>query len=75
MQLLLSFIIDFVNVNVTLFLELQLLQQELQLSFTLNLLLVLYKLYNRKYNRGILQVKIPLLEIIKFPRINSLGDW
>ena len=70
-----SFIIDFVNVNVTLFLELQLLQQELQLSFTLNLLLVLYKLYNRKYNRGILQVKIPLLEIIKFPRINSLGDW
>lgn len=75
MQLLLSFIIDFVNVNVTLFLELQLLQQELQLSFTLNLLLVLYKLYNIKYNRGILQVKIPLLEIIKFPRINSLGDW
>ena len=73
--MLLSLDIDFVNVNVTLFLELQLLQQELQLSFTLNLLLDLYKLYNRKYNRGILQVKIPLLEIIKFPRINSLGDW
>ena len=73
--MLLSLDIDFVNVNVTLFSELQLLQQELQLSFTLNLLLNLYKLYNRKYNRGILQVKIPLLEIIKFPRINSLGDW
>ena len=73
--MLLSLDIDFVNVNVTLFSELQLLQQELQLSFTLNLLHVLYKLYNRKYNRGILQVKIPLLEIIKFPRINSLGDW
>lgn len=73
--MLLSLDIDFVNVNVTLFSELQLLQQELQLSFTLNLLLDLYKLYNRKYNRGILQVKIPLLEIIKFPRINSLGDW